>query len=79
MRTSVTLGYLPNNVPIRPNREICVIDSKPGLWDAVSLTDLISHATSADLALEGNFKQAGAVEPAPPPCWPPAGSTRRSS
>jgi hypothetical protein len=79
MRTSDTLGYLLNNVPIRPNREICVIDSEPGLWDALSLTDLISLATSTYLALEGNFKQAGAVEPVAPACWPPASSTRGSS
>ena len=79
MRTNVPLGYLLNNVPIRPNREICVIESEPGLWDALSLTDLISFATSTYLALEGNFKQAGAVEPAAPACWPPASSTRGSS
>ena len=74
MRTSVTSGYLLNNVPIRPIREICVIDSEPGLWDA-----LISLATSTYLTLEGNFKRVGAVEPAAPACWPPASSTRRSS
>ena len=74
MRTGDTSDYLLNNVPIQPNRKICVIDSKPGLWDALSLTDLISLATSTYLTLEGNFKQVGAVESAAA-----ASSSRRSS
>lgn len=61
MRTSVTLAYIINNAPIRPNREICIIDSHPGLFDAVSLTDLLSVATSTYQLLEGNFTNAGAA------------------
>lgn len=45
MRTSVTVPHLINNAPIRPNREICIIDTHPGFFDAVSLTDLLSVAT----------------------------------
>jgi hypothetical protein len=54
MRTSVTVAYLINNAPIRPNREICIIDTHPGLFDAVSLTDLLSVATSTYQLLQGN-------------------------
>jgi hypothetical protein len=61
MRTSVTVAYLINNAPIRPNREICIIDTHPGLFDAVSLTDLLSVATSTYQLLQGNFTAAGAA------------------
>jgi hypothetical protein len=61
MRTSVTVAYLINNAPILPNREICIIDTHPGLLDAVSLTDLLSLATSTYQLLQGNFTAAGAA------------------
>ena len=61
MRTSVTLGYLLNGVPIRPNREICILNAEPGLFDAVSWTDLAALATATYQALLGNWTAAGAA------------------
>jgi hypothetical protein len=61
MRTSVTIAYLIDNAPIRPNSEICIIDSHPGFFDAVSLTDLHSVAASTYQLLQGNFTAAGAA------------------
>jgi hypothetical protein len=61
MRTSVTLGYLLHGVPIRPNREICILDIHPGFLDGISLTDLISLATSTYETVEGNFEKAAAA------------------
>ena len=55
MKSSVTLGYLVNNRPIRPNREFCVIDASP---PDISLEDLINAVTNTVRALEGDFSGA---------------------
>jgi hypothetical protein len=61
MRTSVTLAYLLNGVPVRPSQEICVLDTHPGFLQAVSLTDLMSIVTSTYQLLNGNYAKAGAA------------------
>jgi hypothetical protein len=58
MRTSVTLGYLLHGVPIKPNREICILNIHPDVFDGISLDDLISVATATYDTVEGDFGQA---------------------
>ena len=52
MRSSITISYLRDNVPIRPSHEICVIDAHP---PGLSLDDILKTATNVVEALEGDF------------------------
>lgn len=57
MRTSVTFGYLLDKVPIRPNREICVIDAHPptiSLENMLATVGNIIKASGQSIGSPGN-------------------------
>jgi hypothetical protein len=62
MRSSITLGFLNNGIPVTPNRQVNITDTHPGFEEGfrvLGVEGIISLVVATYEAFEGNFKLAG--------------------